>query len=117
MLDYSTQLLFKQSVIKNAYQFYSSLPSTSVPAPLTTIGSPLQYGYRTKITPHFDAPPKNLKGKEDWKLWIGFDEKGRKKVLDIEECPIATPVLNEALAPIREEVQASVHSLARLSCD
>jgi tRNA (uracil-5-)-methyltransferase len=114
MLDYSTQLLFKQSVIKNAYRFYSSFPSTSVPDPLPTIGSPLQYGYRTKITPHFDAPPKNLKGKEDWKLWIGFDEKGRKKVLDIEECPIATPVLNEALAPIREEVQASVHSLSRL---
>lgn len=27
-----------------------------------TIASPKQWGYRTKITPHFDAPPKGMQG-------------------------------------------------------
>ena len=57
--------------------------------------SPLQYGYRTKITPHFDAPPENRPGRygrqrqkrewdTSWKLAIGFEAKGRGQILDIE---------------------------------
>jgi tRNA (uracil-5-)-methyltransferase len=86
MLDYSTQLSYKRQVINKAYRYYSKLPTSLMVEPLTTIGSPLQYGYRTKITPHFDAPPKGKK-KEDWQTWIGFDTKGRRKVLDIEVSP------------------------------
>jgi len=88
-----------------------------VPTVLPTIGSPLQYGYRTKITPHFEAAPKSLlkikqrnkvdndevKEQPDW-LKIGFNVVGTRKVLDIEECPIATPVINEALAIERARV-------------
>lgn len=112
MLDYSKQLEFKQRVVEKAYRYYSDLPGESIPSPLPTIGSPLQYGYRTKITPHFDAPPKG-KLKEDWKLYIGFDTKGRRQVLDIEECPIATQVLNDALGPIRAEVQEKLSTYKR----
>lgn len=36
------------------------LPPTSVPPIHTTVGSPLEYGYRTKITPHFDAPSEEV---------------------------------------------------------
>ena len=82
MLDYSKQLEFKRRVVEKAYRYYSELPAKLVPSPLPTIGSPLQYGYRTKITPHFDALPKGKK--DDWKLYIGFDTKGRRQVLDIE---------------------------------
>jgi len=57
--------------------------------------SPLQYNYRTKITPHFDAPPENRvvrggrprqKKERDsaWELAIGFEAKGRGQILDIE---------------------------------
>ena len=56
--------------------------------------SPLQYGYRTKITPHFQAPPPKLDGEvlqkevadgavPDW-LKIGFNLQGQNKVIDIE---------------------------------
>jgi len=122
MLDYPTQLDLKRQVVQKAYRYFSAMPSDVIPSPLPTIGSPLQYGYRTKITPHFDAPPKG-KARETWEPWIGFDSKNRRKVLDIEvrarkrwvstfqligegqECPIATPVLNEALGPARQKVK------------
>lgn len=126
MMDYPTQLEFKRKVVVKAYQNFFGLQPSLVPPALPTIGSPKTFGYRTKITPHFDAPPLKGKRREDWQVWIGFDTKGRRKVLDIEvsrslwansnrpltslgkECPIATPVLNKALGPIRKEVQEYV---------
>jgi tRNA (uracil-5-)-methyltransferase len=103
----------------------------------------LQYGYRTKITPHFDAPPKRFqkKGppskdgakeveKQEW-LKIGFNHVGQRQVMDIEvgincllidsdaemkcteDCPIATPVIAEAYGPIREEIIKSVTFLCQ----
>ncbi|KAG6333304.1 hypothetical protein ID866_5781 [Astraeus odoratus] len=116
MLSYSSQLDIKRDVVIKAYQNFSTLTPSAVPTVLATIGSPLQYNYRTKITPHFEAPPKwartientsPSKSKPDW-LKIGFNEIGRRTVMDIEECPIATPVLNDALRPIRESIIQSV---------
>ena len=71
---------------------WSDLPESSIPAIQSTIPSPLQYGYRTKITPHFDPPPKKLQsqgpsigeeGKPPW-LKIGFNQIGKRVVMDIE---------------------------------
>lgn len=66
------------------------LPPSTVPTVLPTIGSPKQYHYRTKITPHFEAPPKKARvdpspttDKPDW-LKIGFNQIGKKSVIDIE---------------------------------
>jgi tRNA (uracil-5-)-methyltransferase len=73
-----------------------------VPEIEETIPSPLQYGYRTKLTPHFDAP------KPHAELAIGFQEKGRRRTVDIEECPIATDKINEAMAPERQKIKAYV---------
>ncbi|KAG8756851.1 tRNA(m5U54)methyltransferase [Serendipita sp. 396] len=112
MLDYATQLDFKRHVIQKAYRFYSNLSAEMIPSPSPTIASPLQYGYRTKITPHFDEPPKG-KARSAWIPWIGFDSKGRRRVLDIEECPIATSTLNQALGPIRKEVQEQIDNYKR----
>lgn len=66
----------------------SGLPESSLPTIGTTVPSPLQYGYRTKITPHFQVPPKNAKKPEgstrpDW-LKIGFNINDTSQVLDIE---------------------------------
>ncbi|KAI0056764.1 S-adenosyl-L-methionine-dependent methyltransferase [Artomyces pyxidatus] len=115
MISYDTQLDLKRNVVVKAYQNYSDLPQSSIPPISSTIPSPLQYGYRTKITPHFDAPPKKLqkKGaiesedKPDW-LKIGFNQIGRRTVMDIEECPIATPVLNERFSPLRLEIAQKI---------
>jgi tRNA (uracil-5-)-methyltransferase len=57
------------------------------------MGSPLQYGYRTKLTPHFEAATKTTRKnkltpvqedtKPDW-LNIGFNRVGSFKTMDIE---------------------------------
>ena len=73
-----------------------ALSASAIPYILPTVPSPLQYGYRTKITPHFDAPqkfPRRRKGKEQPPLQplpkgtsipIGFNKVGKREVMDIE---------------------------------
>ncbi|CDO71719.1 hypothetical protein BN946_scf184920.g3 [Trametes cinnabarina] len=115
MLPYEKQLDLKRQTVVEAYRNYSNIPSNLVPEIGATIGSPLQYGYRTKLTPHFQRPPFSfqkaqkrgdapaVEGKPDW-LKIGFHVVGTRQVMDIEECPIATPVINQGLVPVRQNV-------------
>ena len=99
MLDYPTQLQHKKTIVEKAYKNFSQLPPELVPIIQDTIGSPLQYGYRTKLTPHFDGPPgyrskddkrKGVRNTFDKVPEIGFMRKGLRKTLDIEDCPIGT---------------------------
>ncbi|KAI0292965.1 S-adenosyl-L-methionine-dependent methyltransferase [Multifurca ochricompacta] len=118
MLSYETQLDLKRTIVVKAYGTYSNLPETSIPTIQSTIPSPLQYGYRTKITPHFDPPPKKLQkqgpptSEEEKPPWlkIGFNQIGKRVVMDIEECPIATPVLNQAYTPMRENIAKNIYT-------
>ncbi|MDA7908571.1 class I SAM-dependent RNA methyltransferase [Akkermansiaceae bacterium] len=65
-----------------------------------TIPSPKQWGYRSKITPHFQRP----KPGEDFP--IGFLEFNRRtRLVDVYNCPIAMDEINEALKPIRDDVK------------
>ena len=65
-----------------------------------TIPSPKQWGYRSKITPHFQRP----KTGEDFP--IGFLEFNRRtRLVDVYNCPIAMDEINEALQPIRDDVK------------
>lgn len=115
MLSYDTQLDLKRDVVVKAYRNYSKIPEPSMPQILSTIPSPLQYAYRTKLTPHFDAPPKSArKGprsteKPDW-LNIGFNRIGAQSTMDIEDCPIATPVINESYGPMREDIIKNIYT-------
>jgi tRNA (uracil-5-)-methyltransferase len=97
-VPYPLQLQHKLRTVDLAYKRFSGLSAAKVPEILPTIGSPLQWGYRTKITPHFDAVPKWARPKEkadgaeeeagndkpQWECKIGFDRKGKPGVLDIE---------------------------------
>ena len=66
------------------------------------IGSPRPYGYRSKLTPHFQKP---RRGRD---LKIGFLEVGRRsRLVDVEQCPIATENINAALPEARETVRAN----------
>ncbi len=97
MIPYETQLIFKRKVIENAYKyyFYPLLQDKSLQLDIgDTIGSPKQYEYRTKLTPHFDVPRKR---KLEAIPPIGFGMKGSSKVLDIEECSIGTDIVNLGL--------------------
>lgn len=113
MLDYSEQLKHKRSIVEKAYKNFSDLPPELVPMIQDTIGSPLQYGYRTKLTPHFDGPPGNLSKKQKMngeRLYfsetppIGFMGKGLKKTLDIEDCPIGTDAVRMGMKRERSRV-------------
>jgi len=64
------------------------------------IPSPKQWGYRSKITPHFKRP---RDGKIDR---IGFLRAGqRSHLVDVPHCPIAMQEINEALPKIRENTR------------
>ncbi|KAI0384654.1 S-adenosyl-L-methionine-dependent methyltransferase [Hypomontagnella monticulosa] len=92
MLDYATQLQHKKRIVEKAFRHFSQLPPELIPAIQDTIGSPLQYGYRTKLTPHFDGPQGWRRGKQPFEKCppIGFMPKGKRDTMDIEDCPIGT---------------------------
>jgi len=113
MLDYETQLKHKKTIVEKAYRNFSQLPPELLPVIGDTVGSPLQYGYRTKLTPHFDAPPGNV-SKADKQRGIkksftetpniGFMAKGRRTTLDIEDCPIGTDAVRMGMKRERSRV-------------
>ncbi|KAI4169017.1 MAG: hypothetical protein LQ346_009002, partial [Caloplaca aetnensis] len=114
MLSYNEQLVHKKTIIEKAYRTFSSLAPESIPPIGDTIGSPMQYGYRTKITPHFDGPPGSMsrrarKYPDELQGFtevppIGFMMKGTRKTMDIEDCPIATDALRDGLRIERKRV-------------
>ncbi|MCJ1278069.1 tRNA(m5U54)methyltransferase [Puttea exsequens] len=114
MLPYDLQLKHKKEIIEKAYLNFSALTPEVVPPVGDTIESPLQYGYRTKLTPHFDGPPGSMsrKAKRDPSLRkgfdsvppIGFNEKGTRRIIDIEDCPIGTDAVREGLKRERKKV-------------
>ena len=114
MLPYDAQLAHKKSIVEKAYRNFSMLTPEFVPTVAETIGSPLQYGYRTKLTPHFDGPPGAMS--RSWRKdpskrkglaevpAVGFQEKGRGKTIDIEDCPIGTNVVREGMRRERKRI-------------
>lgn len=71
------------------------------------IGSPLQYGYRSKITPHFRESPAHNDAP------IGFQQVGSRALVDVEQCPIASPAINERFPAAREELRSGKRSFKR----
>ena len=57
MMNSDYQLEHKRNIVIKAYENFSALYKTLVPEVEPTLPSPIQYGYRTKLTPHFDGPP------------------------------------------------------------
>lgn len=121
MMAYEDQLAHKRSIVERAFQNFSQLPPELVPTIQDTMGSPLQYGYRTKLTPHFDAPFGTVfrrgKPKEEKKFEavpdIGFNEKGKRSTLDIEDCPIGTEAVRKGMARERARMQAEFGKYSR----
>ena len=114
MLPYEDQLAHKKTIIEKAYRNFSSLDPSQVPEIDDTFGSPFQYGYRTKLTPHFDGPGRkdnrnSAKGYTEVPP-IGFSLKGRSKVMDIESCPIGTEIVQLGLTQERKRVARDIAS-------
>lgn len=113
-VDYETQLEFKRQTIINAYKHFApKLSEGSLPEVDNTQRSPLQYSYRTKLTPHFNVPNKipldytrpslgfGSKGRPTWRQTDGGDY----LILDIEECSIGTPIVIQGMKNERSKFE------------
>jgi tRNA/tmRNA/rRNA uracil-C5-methylase (TrmA/RlmC/RlmD family) len=95
-LPYEKQLEWKTRQVRELLSHMVGIEAEVNP----TIPSPKQWGYRSKITPHFQRP----KPGEDFP--IGFLEFNRRtRLVDVYNCPIAMDEINEALQPIRDDVK------------
>lgn len=119
-MPYAHQLAHKRTVVERAYQNFSNLPASAVPAVRDTCGSPLIYGYRTKLTPHFDGPPggRQSRRKGEKATWpevppIGFMLKGTRKTMDIEDCPIGTDAVRQGNKRERKRVADNIDQYQR----
>ncbi|MCJ1441602.1 MAG: tRNA(m5U54)methyltransferase [Stictis urceolatum] len=120
MMDYKDQLRHKKTILERAYKNFSNLAPEVIPGVGDTIGSPLEYGYRTKLTPHFDGPPGGRRSRREggppqWKEVppIGFMQKGTRRTIDIEDCPIGTDAVRQGMKDERARVSREIHKYKR----
>jgi tRNA (uracil-5-)-methyltransferase len=104
MLPYEEQLDHKKTIVEKAFRHFSNLDPSLIPKIDDTIGSPLQYGYRTKLTPHYDGPYGKPWQDTETVPAFGFSKKNMRAVLDIEQCPIGTEILNAGLKVERKKM-------------
>lgn len=116
MMSYEDQLAHKRRIVEKAYANFSGLIPELVPTIGETFASPMQYGYRTKLTPHFaqgGARKKNPENEEPQEVVvppIGFTYKGRRMDLDIEDCPLGTDIVRRGLKSERKRVAENIRS-------
>ena len=120
MLPYTKQLEHKRTILEKAYRNFSDLDSSQIPPVGDTVESPLQYGYRTKLTPHFDGPPGGRKDRRNGQKprWpavppIGFMQKNTRITLDIEDCPIGTDAVRLGIKSERARVPKQINTYPR----
>ncbi len=97
-LAYAEQLQSKQRQVAELLKHMAKIEHPV----LNVIPSPVEYGYRSKITPHFHRPKNGGIGA------IGFlRARTRNAMVDVEQCPIAMSELNAQLATVRERARAN----------
>ena len=117
-LAYAGQLQWKRRQVEELLKHMAGVEFTVAPV----IASPREYGYRSKITPHFqagrasggpvsrpaavgqeaDPPSANVNP-------IGFLKQGsRFELVDVPHCDIATPEINAKLPEVRAKTQARI---------
>jgi 23S rRNA (uracil1939-C5)-methyltransferase len=87
-IDYPQQLIIKQRQVAQTLHRLGHLDDINV---LPTIGSPLPYGFRNRITVHSDGAR------------IGFFEKQSRTIIDIKQCALASSSVNAKLTELRSE--------------
>ncbi|KAJ5120446.1 uncharacterized protein N7515_009834 [Penicillium bovifimosum] len=115
MMSYEDQLAHKRRVVEKAFANFSGLIPELVPNVDPTFASPKQYGYRTKLTPHFEI---NLKGpngipRAPQVPAIGYTYKNQRKEIDIEDCPLGTDIVRRGLKSERKRVAGNLASYKR----
>jgi 23S rRNA (uracil1939-C5)-methyltransferase/tRNA (uracil-5-)-methyltransferase len=100
-LAYAEQLKWKRQQVEELLKYMASVEFPVAPV----IASPKEFGYRSKITPHFKAWSREQEAGQP--APIGFLKQGtRFDILDVPECPIATAEINAKLPEVREKTRA-----------
>ena len=109
-LAYPAQLAWKQRQVAELLQHMAGITFPVAPV----IPSPRQFGYRSKITPHFAAPGAAKEAETARPFPIGFLRQGtRFDLVDVPNCPIATEGINQRLTEVRASVQARAATYLR----
>ena len=96
-MDYAEQLEWKRRQVAEVFERLGGLKIDINP----THPSPKQYGYRSKITPHFLTPRR-----ADFP--IGFLATGTsRRVVDVAKCPITTDAINASYGRARKEIRSN----------
>lgn len=97
-LTYAAQLRWKRQQVAELLQHMAGIAGFPV---AEVVGSPREFHYRSKITPHFAAPRGTVP------VPIGFLRQGsRFNLVDVPQCPIATEAINASLPKVRSDVHA-----------
>ncbi len=91
-IDYPAQLRYKHKQIADLFERFGKI-SREVVAPVTPCPSPYGYRNRIMIRSQWNGPAK--------KLEVGFIRADNNFVVDIDECKIAEPILNEQIKEVR----------------
>ncbi|MGA2052509.1 MAG: class I SAM-dependent RNA methyltransferase [Opitutales bacterium] len=103
-LEYAQQLAWKTRQVREVFARLGGLPEADIrPAH----PSPREYHYRSKLTPHYERP------RPDSSFPIGFLRAGRRVLVDVLQCPIATEAVNAALPATRAALAARAATLKR----
>ncbi len=114
-LAYEQQLVWKRQQVEELLKYMAGLEFHVA----SVIGSPRQYSYRSKITPHFN-PPRTLRTEpgaspadlppvelNETHFPIGFLRQGtRFDLVDVPRCEIATEAINTRLNEVPAETRA-----------
>lgn len=100
--DYAAQLEWKRRQVEELLLHLAGVSHPVNPV----IGSPREFGYRSKITPHFSLL---REGQNAAEAPIGFLRQGtRFDIVDVPRCEIATEAINDRLTGVREAVRAKL---------
>ncbi len=88
-IEYAAQVEHKKRILAESLQRIGKL---TPPAEIATLSAE-PYGYRNRIQVHFDGRK------------MGFREAGSRKLVPIENCPLASPMLQQALTAINKRIR------------
>lgn len=95
-MAYAEQLKWKRQQAQDGFERIGKLKVEVQPL----IPSGKTYGYRTKLTPHFERYGTHCP--------IGFLKDGSKRIIvDVPQCPIASDAINKKLTEVREQTVKS----------
>src|SRR6476661_10941004 len=91
-MDYSAQVDAKVGIIRDCLERIGKIDYAGE---FDVIASPLEFGYRSRAQWHADVNERT----------IGYYRRLSHDVIDVEQCPIASPELNRTLAELRANIE------------